>query len=312
VPSRVRERLLRLKAKALSGRAGHPVLASTYLSPRTRQICREEGVGYVDLAGNGWLRLDDFYFEKVVDKNPFPPRGRPASLFAPVSSRIVRAMLEEPGRSWRVLELARATGVSLGQASNVTRRLVADAYAVRELRRLRLRDPGALLDAWRAEPFGREGQASPDLADPDRARHRFSSTIADEKRWAAYSFESDPQRLLAAIARLAEARGWRYAVTTFAAADRVAPFVHGIGAVEWYVEDETAAEAWREALDLRPVETGPNAILRVPRDAGVFYRARPVEGVTVVGDVQLYLDLWQEPGRGREQADFLRAQRLKF
>jgi len=35
-------------------------------------------------------------------------------------------------------------------------------------------------------------------------------------------------------------------------------------------------------------------------------------GAVVVGDVQLYLDLYQYPARGREQAEFLRERRLKF
>jgi hypothetical protein len=65
-------------------------------------------------------------------------------------------------------------------------------------------------------------------------------------------------------------------------------------------------------LDLRPVESGPNVAMLVPRDPGVFYRAREVEGVTVVGPVQLYLDLGRDPARGREQAEFLREQVLKY
>lgn len=269
--------------------AGYPVVASQFLSPRLRALYRQRGMGYVDLAGNCYLEFGNFHFERIVDRNPFPRRGRPPSLFSPVSSRIVRAMLEEPTRAWRVSELAAAAQVSLGQTSNVCRALLAQGYSVRERSGVRVTQPGALLDAWRdEEPVD---------------RHRAT---------AYYAFDDTPQRLMARLAALAADRRWRYAVTSLAAASLVAPFVRGVSTVHWYVWDAVQAAEWVKALDLRPVESGPNAILLVPNDAGVFYRSRAVEGVTVVGDVQLYLDLWREPARGREQAEFLRKEQLTF
>lgn len=289
VPTRVREALRALKQSLRGKPNGYPVLASSFLSKRVREICREEQAGFVDLAGNCWLQFENLYVEKIVDKNPFPRRGRPPSLFTAVSSRILRALLEEPQRTWQVGELAKATQVSLGQASNVCRRLVEEAYAEKSERRLRLSQPGKLLEAWREQ-----------------------YQMSRNTQTASYSFERDPQRLMAAVAEAAKAQGWRYAITSFAAASLVAPFVRGIGAVAWYIADATALEAWTRALDLRPAEAGPNAVLLVPYDAGVFYRTQTLDGVTLVGNVQLYLDLYSDPARGREQAEFLRKEKLKF
>ncbi len=287
IPGRIREPLRHLKASARPPGA-YPVLASRFLSPRVRQICREEGVGYVDLAGNCFLQFDGIHVEKIVDRNPFPTRGRPASLFAPVSSRILRALLEEPDRAWRVNELAAAAEVSLGHTSNVTRRLLDEEYAAVSQRRLRLVHPAQLLEAWREQP------------------------APAEPVFAYYSFEADVLRRAAQWAAAAHAYGWRYAVTSFAAASLVAPFVHGIQTLQGYVDDEAAVASWVQALDLRPVEQGANVLLVVPPDRGVFYRSQTVNGVTLVGTIQLYLDLYRDPGRGREQADFLRQQRLGF
>ena len=61
-----------------------------------------------------------------------------------------------------------------------------------------------------------------------------------------------------------------------------------------------------EVLDLTPVEFGGNLHLSSPEDEGVMFGARQVEGVTVVSDLQLYLDLYSWPARGREQAEHLR------
>ncbi len=287
-PSRVREAIRHLKSTLPRGARDYPVFASAFLSPRVREICREEGVGFLDLAGNCLLRFNGVHIEKIVDKNPFPRRGRPSSLFSPVGSRIPRVLLEEPQRMWTVSGLAEAARVSLGHASNVTRRLVEEEYLARRERRLRLVQPARLLEAWRDQPL------SP------AASHAF------------YSFEAEPARGMARLASAARAHGWRYAVTTLSAASLVAPFVQGVGVVECYIDPDPGPEAWAQALDLRPVEAGPNLLLMIPRDPGVFYRARAIEGVTVVGDVQLYLDLARHPGRSLEQAEFLRQRRLRF
>ena len=286
-PSRIPHGLRQLKTGRDPASGAYPVLASTFLSPRARELCRQEGIGYLDLAGNCYLQFDDFHLQKIVETNPFRRPGRPASLFGPVSSRLLRAMLEEPQRAWQVVELAATARVSLGLASKVCRRLLDEAYAAKADGRLRLAQPGALLDAWQAAYDATQNGAE-----------------------AYYSFEAADGGLLSRVAAVARERRWRYAVTSFAAAALVAPFVHGIGTVQWYSDEES--ERWIEALDLRPAEAGPNAILLRPYDDGVFYRSQTVQGVTTVGSIQLYLDLAGEPARGREQAAFLRKARIGF
>ncbi len=287
-PSRIRESIRQLKAEVARTGRGYALLASTFLSPRAREICREEGAGYVDLAGNCLLQFDDFYFEKVVERNPFPQRGRPASVFTPISSRILRVLLEEPRRAWKLGELARMAHVSLGQTSNVCQRLTNEAYIEKSSNGLKLREPGKLLDAWRDH-----------------------YTIQSQPA-AYYSFQRDPERLMNRIVAVGRRQHWPYALTSFGAASLVAPFIHGIGTVQWYVADRAAVDAWAKALDLRPVESGPNALVFVPHDPGVFYRVANVQGKQLVGLIQLYLDLFADPGRGREQAEFLRKKRLGF
>lgn len=288
-PRRIRETLRQFRNSLPKGTKGYPVLASTFLSLRVREICREEGTGYLDLAGNCYLQFDDLYLEKVVDKNPFPQRGRPPSLFGPVSSRVVRALLEEPERRWQVRELVEATKVSLGQASNVTRRLLEEEYITKAENRIVLAQPAKLLDAWQ-DQYKQE----------------------NNQRMAHYIFNRNPEGIMPLVSETAQTRGWKYAVTSFAAASLVAPFVRGVGAIEWYVEDATAIDLWVKALDLRPVEEGPNVALVIPYDPGVFYKNQKVDGIALVGNVQLYLDLYSNPARGREQAEFLRKERLKF
>lgn len=288
-PGLVREALRRLKSGLSNESRGYPVLASFFISKRIREICREEGVGYLDLAGNCYIRLKDLYLEKVVDKNPFPKRGRPASLFTPVSSRILRVFLEEPNRKWTVRELSEVAKVSLGQTSNVCQRLSEEEYIVRGMRRIQIVQPAKLLDTWREQ-------------------YKFSQN----EQMGYYSFEREPDQLMARIAGVAQEKKWQYAITSFAAAARVAPFIRGIGTVAWYVDHMVNIELWVKALDLRPTEAGANAVLVIPFDPGVFYRAQVINGIALVGNIQLYLDLYGDPTRGREQAEFLRKEKIGF
>ncbi|MEK7476841.1 MAG: type IV toxin-antitoxin system AbiEi family antitoxin [Candidatus Coatesbacteria bacterium] len=288
-PGRVRESLRQLRACAQSIPGAYPMLASAYISPQVQEICRQENTGYLDLAGNCFIQFDGIYIERLVESNPFPVRGRPRSLFTPVSSRLIRALLEAPKRAWKLTELAGEVGVSVGLASKVCSRLIEDGFLGRDGRLLRLAQPALLLDAWR------------DAYDPSRTG-----------RFTYFSFERDPDRSMTALAAIGADRKWQYAITSFAAASLVAPFVRGVGSVEVYVPDAGAVDEWVKAMDLRPVESGGNIVLLLPYDMGVFYGAQNVEGKSLVGNIQLYLDLSANPGRGREQADFLRKEKLRF
>jgi hypothetical protein len=71
-------------------------------------------------------------------------------------------------------------------------------------------------------------------------------------------------------------------------------------------------QLWVRQLDLRQVEFGGNAHILLPYDQGVFYRLQSPQGTAVVGNIQLYLDLYNYPARGREQAEFLRDRQTSF
>ena len=65
-------------------------------------------------------------------------------------------------------------------------------------------------------------------------------------------------------------------------------------------------------LDLKEADQGANLVLMRPYyKHSVFYDSQEVEGLRVVSDIQLYLDLYGYPVRGREQAEHLYDKRLK-
>ena len=112
-------------------------------------MCREQAVGYLDLEGNARLAFDGVFMERLVSDKPSVERRELKSLFKPKSAQVLRTMLRDPNRAWRVTELAETTGVSLGHVSNVRVGLLDREWAQVSGEGLLLSEPDALLDAWR-------------------------------------------------------------------------------------------------------------------------------------------------------------------
>jgi len=111
------------------------------------------------------------------------------------------------------------------------------------------------------------------------------------------------------VKQAADRLGASYAFTIHAGASLIAPFVR-FNDVHFYIASDP--EPWVHELDLHTVEFGGNVHLLRPYDEGVFYRLRFPQGMAVVGNIQLYLDLYRYPARGREQAEFLREKEIGF
>ena len=103
----------------------------------------------------------------------------------------------------------------------------------------------------------------------------------------------------------------KYALSVQAGASLVAP--HAVyREVHLYVENRQGIKYFIKELDLRSAPQGANLVLMLPYyKHSVFYDFREINGFRVVSDIQLYLDLYSYPVRGREQAAYLFDKRLK-
>ncbi len=270
----------------------YPLLVVPYMSQNAQLLAKAEGIGFLDLVGNVWLDLEEAYVERVglrPERTPPKPIRR---LSAPISSRVTRVLLESPKQTWTLSALAREATVSLPLASRVVRRLGEDRWVnARRIGRsteISVAAPGDLLDA---------------LADE-------YSFLGANSVSRLYSFESEPERLMSQVASAATKMSKKYAFTLAAGAALIAPAAR-VSDVAFYIEGDP--EDWKTLLDLRPAETGGNVLIAKPFDPGVFYRIqKPADQLAVVGNVQLYLDLFSWKGRGEEQAEVLRRQRLGY
>jgi hypothetical protein len=134
--------------KVLCGRrlyGGIPVVAVPFMSDVGRKVCKEAGVGWLDLSGNANIIAQGIRIIIEGKPNKFKSVGR--SLFAPKSSRVLRWLLTHSEERVTQCALARATGLTEGIVSRLVARLVEEEYLTRRSG-IQVKNPSLLLDAW--------------------------------------------------------------------------------------------------------------------------------------------------------------------
>lgn len=252
------------------------VFVAPYISPVAAEICIQEGIGYLDLSGNCRLCFGEIYIEKEGKPNKFAISRGLRSLYQPKAARVLRVLLNNPGRVWKVSDLAKEAQVSLGQVSNV-KKILADREWVRaEESGFTIEKPESLLLEWAQNYSFRKNEMKD-----------------------CYSLKA-PAEIEADLAELCNRKGIRYALTGFSAAARMAPSVRYQRAFA-YVDGDYLEEVISE-LALKEASTGANISILSPYDDGVFYGEREFEGIRTASPVQVYLDLIGFRGRGEEAA----------
>jgi hypothetical protein len=259
------------------------VLVVPYMTAAGAATAAERDINWLDLSGNAHIRDEGLYVQVQGHPNAFPSRGRPSSPFAPKSSRVARALLNDPARWWRQKDLVSATRLDDGRISRVVRRLADDQLLTRRGEELRPADPDLLLDAWADDyRFDRHEMV---------LGHHSGGGIelAREISTKLTGFDID------------------HAVTGLPAAWLLDPFAR-FRLVSIYVKGDPVTVA--DQLQLRRNERGANVQLLAPDDDGVMFGAQTLDGVPAVSPVQTYLDLRHLPERAAEAADHLRDRRL--
>src|SRR5215510_11066512 len=226
-PRQIRAAVTRLREVRREVENAYPLAAAVYIGPQSARILKNNGLGYIDLSGNCSLAFGNVLIDKEGKRNVRPSTRPLRSLFAPRATRVVRVLLTDPGRAWRLEELAKAAGVSLGHSHNVVKRLADLAWIERDDRqRIRLMKPADLLEGWCESYTYRENE--------------ITSYVVPEKI---------TRRFMAELARVAEAEGRRYAFTLNAGLSLVAPHLR-LPAIHCYLEGDPGPVA--TALGLRP------------------------------------------------------------
>jgi len=287
-PRYVRMAVNQLQAIISQKEEVYGIFGAPYLSEESIKICRENNIGFIDIAGNCLLKFNNIYINIQGRPNPYPTTRPLRSLFAQKSTRALRVLLCNPRKDWSVKDLAREANISLGQASNLKKKLL-DHEFIEEVKtqkglRFHILNPETLLKRWAENYSYRKNRV--------KNYYSFDEVKDIEKKLVNYC----------------EANKIRYAFTLTSGASLVAPSLR-YKRVFAYIRD--SLESVAQALGWKEVSSGQNVSLLEPYDEGIFYELRDINGKKVVSDIQLYLDLQSYKERGEEAARFLLERRLR-
>lgn len=263
-----------------------PIVMAPFLSEQSRAICTQEKVGYIDFHGNARVVSNTIYIDRQVPGRPDPERRALRSLFKPKSARILRCLLRDIERRWRVTELAEAASVSVGLVSTVGSSLRERGWMEHTDDGFLLTDPAALLESWAEE---------------------YEPPKGEEKHFYTHLHG---QALTEKLKSLSAGHG-RIVMSSFSASDWLAPYVRH--STRYFYADEEGLSKLVEGLDLTSPTRGANISVRVPDEYGVLDDSVSVaDGLEATSPVQTYLDLMHAGERGQEGAEHLRAALLDW
>lgn len=278
------------------GDSSIPVIASPYLSPASQQLLRDANTAFIDYAGNAWLQAPGIHIDRRGFVNPAKEKRGHRDLFSDKASLVLRTLLVARA-PMGVREIASTVSskderirLTPGYVSKVIGELEGRGYVSRRDERIVLRHAEELLRDWTSAYRGRRRPAT--------HSYFILAPSADE--------------LSPRIGEAFDAAGTDYAFTGHAGAsfvDRYAAF----DVADVYVKDLDDVASALTALSARRVERGGNVNISVPyyRESAFYDRQLSKGGMKAVSDLQLYLDLYDYPVRGREQAEHLYERRLR-
>src|SRR5215216_4592151 len=291
-PRDVQSALARLLEARSSAGQIVPVVVAPALSAGSRELLQRMGVGYWDRGGSLYLDGPSVFF--WIDR-PVPPADtrRISTIYRGRRAQVLHALLLEPFREWHVDALAQRSEVAPSTVHQTLTFLEDQLWVEKrgsgpQAVRL-LREPGKLLDAWASEHSLSRYKS-----------HRFH-------RWA-----QRPEDLVNTTSATLESAGINHALTLGSGAHIVAPFTTGVSRLTLVTADSPKIDEVMRVNGFGQVEEGETVLILATRERSPLMFQRHVEGARIVSDIQLYLDLFAWPQRGKEQAQHLRAQRLQF
>ena len=262
-----------------------PMIAAHFLGPNRRALLREMGISYIDMAGNIYVRAKGIFVERDGKPNVLSYAQKGLNPYSDKASIILRILMEEPIRSWKIREIARAGDITPGWASRVADNLVERGLVkYNQQHGITLVSGEDVIKEW-ADFY-------------DWHKNRF---------YHYYCHAYDSQELLDKISRLDNDRV-KFALGFQAGAYLVSPY-STFNQVHLIIDGGSFDIAQHEIelkLNLEQRKDGANLILVLPHyKKSALFHARKIDKWWVVSDIQLYLDLNRYPLRGREQAEKL-------
>lgn len=278
VTLRVRRDMSPRVAEALGTASSPTIVATSWLSARTREVLTEAGWNYIDTTGNTYLSIDRpglFIRTDGATRDPSPKRSTAPNLRGPRAWALQRTLVEVLP-PYGVSELSNALEIDAGYVSRLLGALSGELLIDRPPR-------GPVLSVqW--EPLLRQIATSYSLLGSNETAN-----------WVAPGGAEQFLRDLSS----SKLKGW--AVTGSFAASRVVSVAAPEIAVVFAQDPERIAETMR----LRPVRNGGNVVTALPYDRIVFDRTWKEDNIVYASLAQVVMDCITGFGRMPAEADAL-------
>lgn len=248
-----------------------------------RAAARRAGISWLDLDGAGRIDAGGIAYD-APPKGDVVPDGRVnVSPFAPAASRVVKVLLSDPERAWRLSEVAQMAQINPGNAHRALMALLRDGMLERADRAYVVTDAPRMLDAWAARYV------------PPRERLRCAAD----------------RGLTESVARLVASES-KVVVSGELAAEHLAPYLPASRAIVHCLDPEAFSSLARRArAGCSPPGSASEVVIDLAdRGAGAFAVERA--GLPLAAPVQVYVDMARDLGRGREAAEHLRGEAIGF
>jgi len=274
------------------------------LSPRSQAYCIEQGIDFIDMAGNISVGVPGAFTLQRLGRRG-EERSSPVSsptltnVFSGRSSRVLRVLLERP-KLWKLTEIANELKAETSR--------IAQAFFTQEIRfAISLGAISKALSSLDEQLWVRRQGSSVVVPEPRRLLLEWAEKYKERYRWRLRSsfetsnpFGSTLTQINSGLEPLLRAP---YAFTAAAAAAD-APFID-VDRIDVFLLSKQNDTKLRQ-LDIRPaLERVPRLRFIYPYDEGVFLYARNEASLSRVSNIQAYLDLYARGGRDLKQADYL-------
>lgn len=254
------------------------VIMAPYISEASAKICEEAGIGYCDYSGNCMICLDTLYVFNKGNPNKYPKEDHAKTVFNPsarTTSMILRELMKDVSKVWKIKALSEKVGCSIGMVSRVKTYLCEQQWAAMDQSGLKIVAPEALMKEW-------------------------SKAYMIRDMIGCYTYDSIPEFEGKCFKACLE-EGVELCLSGISGGVRYAPVVRYTKTHIWISPKDVSA--FLQMTGCKIVDSGANVVLYIASGQEVFMDCREINNSIVASPVQVYLDCMRIKGRGEEMAE---------
>lgn len=283
-----RDKIEKLKYVADSHPEINLLLVAKYLSEEKRNQCKDAKINFLDLSGNVFIAISGIYVERLGEKNKFPEKRFGRNPFSDKASLILRVLINDIEKLWGIRELADSVNLNPGFVSRMIRELEKINYVRKAKSKVSLINPQKVIEDW--------------VDEYDYSRNEEIKFYCLAKN--VYEIFNKLKQNYQSFNHIQYALGYQ------AGANLVYDY-SAFNVVHIYLQNREMISNF-EKLNLKRVDNGENLVFLIPYyKNSVFFDKQNINNLWVVSNLQLYLDLYHYPLRGREQADKIYEHKLR-